>query len=97
MKEEKNKLDQEYLRARARLDELKGFYSNVIAYVLVNPFLIFINYMTYWDYKWFWFPMLGWGIGVGIHAFVTFGLGSSWERRKIEEIMNNEKNKDLWK
>ena len=87
MKEDKNKLDQEYLRARARLDELKGFYSNAIAYVLVIPFLIFINYMTFWDYKWFWFPMFGWGLGLVIQAFQTFGVGSNWEDRKIREIM----------
>lgn len=91
MEEDKNKLNEEYLRASARLDELKGFYSNVAAYVLITPFLVFVNYMTYWEYKWFWFPMIGWGIGVGIHAVVTFALGKDWERRKIEELMKNDK------
>lgn len=91
MQEDKNQLNEEYLRARARLDELKAFYSNIAAYVLVTPFLIFINYMTYWDYKWFWFPIVGWGLGVAIHALVTFGFGSDWEKRKIKEIMENDK------
>lgn len=93
MKEESNKLNEEYLRARARLEELKGFYSNIVAFIVINPFLIFINYMTYWDYKWFWYPMLGWGIGVIIHAAITFGFGADWEKRKITEIMEKEKYK----
>ncbi|UCE93141.1 MAG: 2TM domain-containing protein [Flavobacteriaceae bacterium] len=91
MEVDKNKLNEEYLRASARLDELKGFYSNIVAYVLVIPFLIFVNYMTYWDFKWFWFPMIGWGIGVAIHAVVTFVIGKDWERRKIKELMDNDK------
>jgi len=91
MEENNNKLNEEYLRASARMDELKGFYTNALSYLLVIPFLIFINYMTYWEYKWFWFPMAGWGLGVAIHALVTFGFGSDWEKRKIKEIMENEK------
>lgn len=92
MEREQNKLNEEYLRANSRMKELKAFYSNIAAYVLVIPFLIFINYMTFWDYQWFWFPMFGWGLGVAIHGAVTFGLGSEWERRKIKEIMDKEKN-----
>jgi len=95
MEIEQNKLNEEYVRASARMEELKAFYSNIAAYLLVNPFLIFINYMTYWDYKWFWYPMAGWGVGVIIHGFVTFGFGSEWEKRKIEQIMEEEKNKQL--
>ncbi len=92
MERESNNLNEEYLRANSRMQELKAFYSNIAAYVLVIPFLIFINYMTYWDYQWFWYPLFGWGLGVAIHAVVTFGLGSEWERRKIKEIMDKEKN-----
>lgn len=93
MENSEKKLNEDYLRASARMDELKGFYTNVIAYVLIIPFLIVVNYLTYWDYKWFWFPMFGWGVGLGIHALVTFGFGSEWERRKIKELMENDKTK----
>ena len=40
-------------------------------------------------------PMVGWGIGVIIHGLVTFGFDSEWEKRKIEQIMEEEKNKQL--
>lgn len=85
-KNENNK----YLRAKQRVEELKGFYGNLISYCCVIPFLIFINYKTYWDFQWFWFPMIGWGIGIAIHAFTVFGYGTSWEDRKIREIMEKE-------
>lgn len=91
MDKEQQQYNEEYMKASKRLEELKAFYSNLVAYVLVIPFLIFINYMTYWGYQWFWFPMIGWGLGVAIHALVTFGFGSDWERRKIEEIMEKDK------
>lgn len=93
MDKEQQKQNEEYIRASERLDELKGFYSNVVAYILVNPFLIFINYMTYWDYKWFWYPMAGWGLGIIIHGMVTYGFGSDWEKRKIEQLIEEEKHK----
>lgn len=91
MDNEQKNYNEEYMKAAKRLEDLKGFYSNLVAYILVIPFLIFINYMTYWGYQWFWFPMVGWGLGVAIHALVTFGFGTDWERRKIEEIMEKDK------
>ena len=80
------------IRAKKRVDELKGFYGNLIAYCVVIPFLIFVNYQTAWGYKWFWFPLFGWGLGVIIQAFTVFGVGTDWEERKIREIMNKDRN-----
>lgn len=80
-----------YMRAKKRVEDLKEFYGSLVAYVVVIPFLVYINYRTYWGFQWFWFPMFGWGLGLVIHAFKTFGYGQGWEERKIQEIM--EKNK----
>ena len=89
-----SQLDDSYMRALNHVDELKGFYYSVISYCLVIPFLIFINYKTYWDFQWFWFPMFGWGIGLAIQAFRVFvndgAFGRKWEKRKMEEFMRNE-------
>ena len=83
-----------YLRAKKRVEDLKGFYGSMMAYVIVIPFLIFINYRTSWGFQWFWFPMFGWGIGLLIQAFTVYGIGSNWEDRKIKEIMEkNSQNK----
>jgi sensor histidine kinase YesM len=89
--------DIDYERARKHVEDLKGFYYGLIAYCLVIPFLIFINYRTSWEFQWFWFPMLGWGIGIGFHAYQVFindgVLGRNWERRKIEQFMKEEERK----
>ena len=83
-----------YIRAQRRVHLIKEFYSNLAAYCVVIPFLIFINYRTYWGFQWFWFPLLGWGLGVTFHGFAAFGYGSNWEERKIREIMERENNKN---
>lgn len=84
--------DKAYKKAKKRVEEIKGFYSNLISYCIVIPFLIFINLTTNSRNHWFWFPLLGWGIGVATHAFQVFGVGESWKEKKIREIMN--KNRD---
>jgi len=89
-----SRIDDTYVRARNHVEELKGFYYSIISYVLVIPFLIFINYKTSWGFQWFWFPMFGWGIGLAIQAFRVFAnnsvLGHSWEKRKMEEFMRED-------
>ncbi|MUP47191.1 histidine kinase [Gramella sp. BOM4] len=79
-----------YFRAKQRVKEIKEFYGNLISYAVVIPFLIFVNYYTYWEFQWFWFPLFGWGIGLTIHGFSVFGYGSDWEERKIQELMEKE-------
>ncbi len=89
--------EDKYLEACKRLEDLKGFYYNLISYCLVIPFLIFINYKTSWDFHWFWFPILGWGIGLGFHAYQVFVhdgfLGRKWQERKIKELIEKEENR----
>ncbi|WP_395054531.1 2TM domain-containing protein [Flavobacterium sp.] len=80
-----------FVRAKERVEKLKGFYGNLISYCFVVPILIIINLNTS-KFQWFWFPMLGWGLGVTFHALETFGYGKSWEEKKIREIMNKENN-----
>ena len=91
--------EDKYIRAKKKVDNIKGFYANLLAYCLVIPFLFFINYMTSPSYWWFLWPMMGWGLGLGFHAFGVFGnnliLGKDWEQRKIDEIMNEDKNRNI--
>ena len=79
-----------YVKAKERVEKLKGFYGNLISYCCVIPILIFINLQTSHGFQWFWFPMLGWGFGVLMHAFETFGYGKNWEERKIKEILDKQ-------
>ena len=86
-----SRINDSYVRARNHVEELKNFYYSLVSYFFVIPFLIFINYRTYWEFQWFWFPMLGWALGLVIQAFRVFisdkFFGGEWEKRKIEQFM----------
>jgi hypothetical protein len=83
-----------YKRAQRRVKKLKKFYGNLIAYVLVNTMLIIINLLTSPGHLWFYWPLLGWGLGLAFQAFATFTqfspLTEEWEERKIQEYMGKE-------
>ncbi|MFH6971671.1 2TM domain-containing protein [Flavobacterium petrolei] len=85
-----------YYRAKKRVDELKGFYANLISYCCVIPFLIFINLSYGSKFQWFWFPLLGWGMGLTFHGLEVFGYGKSWEERKINQILNKDSQNNKW-
>lgn len=81
-----------YERARQRVQAIKGFYINLSAYVLVNIGLFILDLLTPGG-PWFFWPLLGWGIGVVAQAFAVFvfaGVGEEWEARKIRELMERE-------
>ncbi|WP_040253320.1 histidine kinase [Psychroserpens mesophilus] len=99
--EPKSNFDDRYVRARKRVEELKEFYYSLISYCLVIPFLIFIWFRyTPHTIQWFWFPMLGWGMGLAFHAYKVFVndgvLGNGWEKRKIEKFMREEEEQQRW-
>ena len=86
-----------YYRAKKRVEQLRGFYANLLSYILIIPTLIFINLTFVPGFHWFWFSLGGWGFGLALHAFQTFGYGVNWEERKIKEILDKESGKQNWK
>ena len=91
--------EERYFKARKRVEEIKGFYGNLIAYIVVNIGLMVLNLLTSPGYLWFFWPMLGWGIGVLFHGMKVFDFmpffGKDWEEKKIKEFMKEEeKQKD---
>ena len=93
--------ENKYIRARERVEELKKFYGNLTSYLFVITMLAVVNYLTYWDYKWFLWPALGWGIGLAFHAAKTFRwnpfFSRDWEERKIKQFMEeDEKQGGRW-
>ena len=87
-----------YFKAKKRIEELKGFYANLISYCCIIPILIYINLEFSPGFHWFWFSAGGWGFGLTMHAFQVFGYSSKWEARKIQEILNRDQhNNQDWK
>lgn len=98
-------LEQEkYDRAAKRVKRIKGFYSHLLVYVVINIMIVIINVQeldpneSY--FQWHNFTTLGfWGIGLLAHGLSVFMpdfiLGKNWEERKIKEYMERQKN-DRW-
>jgi hypothetical protein len=84
-----------YQRAKKQVDDIRGFYANLVSYVLVNLFLMYINLRYSPEYLWFLWPAGSWGIGLLFHGMKVFNyspfLGKNWEEKKIKEFMDQEK------
>lgn len=76
-----------YGKAEKRVEAKLEFYKHLAIYIVVNILLIVINLMTSPDYYWFKWPLLGWGIGIVIHALkvIAFSKVSSLKARMIEK------------
>ncbi len=85
--------DKRYEKAKERVEAIKGFYGNLIAYCIVVPFLAYLNYRTT-SFPWVLFPFLGWGFGLVMHGMEAFGYnpiwGKRWEEKKMREFMEDE-------
>jgi two-component system LytT family sensor kinase len=85
--------DKRYLKAKERVEAIKSFYGNLLAYCIVIPVLAYINYRTT-SFPWIIFPVLGWGFGVIAHGMEAYGynpiFGKSWEERKMREYMEDD-------
>lgn len=89
-----NTENKEYQKAKERVEEIKGFYTHLTTYTIVNVILYAINMITSPDSLWFIWPLMGWGVAVVLQALSVFGTRSGfiadWEKRKIEELMEQE-------
>lgn len=90
-------------RAKKRVEDIKGFYTHLTVYILVNIFIILANIgvfsgteirmgMPGWG---FFITPFFWGIGLFFHGLWVFGptipFLKNWEERKMKEFMDKHK------
>ena len=88
-----------YIRAKKRVESIKGFYWHLAVYVVINIFIVSVI-VSNSDVSVFSFEALAtplfWGIGLLFHFLGVFGsnilFGSNWEQRKIKEFMDKDLN-----
>lgn len=87
-----NEKEIKYQKAKKRVTELREFYGHLSVYVIVNLGLFLINMMMSPESLWFFWPLMGWGIAIALHALRVFGgkFDSNWEEKKIAELMEDE-------
>lgn len=86
-----SKSEQErYEEAKKRVQEEKGFYTHLFTYMVIIPFLAILNFITSRGHWWFYWPMLGWGLGLVLHGLRVFGglYGRDWEEKRIKKYMD---------
>jgi hypothetical protein len=90
--------EQLYQEAKKKAREIKSFYYNLTCYCIVIPILIYVNLTYSPEFLWFFFSMIGWGIGLAAHGMGAFGytpfLGKDWEQRKFNELLEKEQLKN---
>lgn len=104
--------DESYNRAYRKVKKIKGFYSHLKVYVIVNAIII-ISSLNSRGFVGNHFELRGfrdweiystafyWGIALAIHAFTVFGpdifFNKDWEDKKIKKYMDKEvESKNKW-
>ena len=93
---ENDKINTTYQKAKDQVRALKSFYFSLMLYTIVNTGLIYIWYeYSGQGFQWFWFPLIGWGLGLlfkGLAAYdINFMFGRHWEERKMKQYIGKEK------
>ncbi|MFC3194733.1 2TM domain-containing protein [Marinicella sediminis] len=82
-------ITREETEAMEYVQGLKSFYLHAMTFVVINIFIMLVNLITSPGYLWFLWALLGWGLGLALHALSTFDwLGhfdSDWEKKQIEK------------
>ncbi|MCA6423088.1 MAG: 2TM domain-containing protein [Flavobacterium sp.] len=90
-----------YQEAAKRVKKIKGFYTHLTVYIVVNIMIVIVNVQnldegeSFLKFKTF-STALFWGIGLAAHGLSVFLpsliMGKDWEEKKIKELMEKEKN-----
>ena len=69
--------------------KLKGLYIHLAQYLIIIPALFALNIWQGIDYYWAFYPALGWGLGLLLHALVVSErfspFGADWEKQQVEK------------
>ncbi len=94
-----------YHEALKRVKKVKGFYTHLIVFIVINSMILIVNYQelevneSFFQFRVF-STFFFWGIGLLAHGLSVFlpsiVLGKDWEENKIKELMEKEKN-NQWK
>ncbi|MCM2252896.1 MAG: 2TM domain-containing protein [Ramlibacter sp.] len=74
-------------RAGAKL----GWYVHAALYLVVNLFVFAISHYGFGERSWPMLPLLGWGLGLGLHGISVFMLGAGGQFR--ERLLQQERDR----
>lgn len=92
-------------KAQKRVQQLKGFYTHLMIYLMINTMLMLVKIVgtayygetfmgPLWHFSTF-STWLFWGLGLAFHAIKVFALPSyfngQWEERRIRRFMEEDR------
>lgn len=104
MKERKYSNADKRDRAKKRVEQIKGFYTHVVFYFVINTLLVVVKIVGNSHYgETFMGPLwhfstyatwLFWGLGLTFHAIMVFKVkpffNKEWEERQIQKYMEED-------
>lgn len=87
-----------YEEAQKKVKEIKGFYTHLMVYIIINIFLLVMQFGLFTNFHYpgwaaFTTPFF-WGIGLFFHGLYVFQhkfrIFKDWEERKIKEFMEKD-------
>jgi hypothetical protein len=73
----------------------KSFRSNLLKYAIVNAFLVALNLFTSGKIGWAIYPLLFWGLGVALDAWVTYQTESEEYEKQFQKWLRKQKRNQL--
>jgi len=103
--------DEQYNIAYKKVKRIKGFYSHLKIYLIINVLIIISNLNRNFFgssfnenglFEWHTYSTaIFWGIGLLAHGLSVFGrdifFGDDWEEKKIQEYMDKNTSQNKWK
>lgn len=87
-------MDPQRQTAEKRVEEKIGFFVHAAVYAAVNALLIVLNLTGGYETLWFFWPLIGWGIGLAFHGLAVFvfvnGNVASFKERMIARELEKE-------
>lgn len=80
-------MDSAYHEAKKRVKAKKKFYKELITFVIISTFLVFINVFTSPYYMWCLWAIVPWGFGMILKGIkiATSRRSSEWERNEMRK------------
>ena len=69
-------------KALKKEEAQRGFWIHFVVYFLVNSMLILVNVIYSSGVWWFFYPLIGWGIGLTLHYLTSH----KWVNKELDII-----------
>lgn len=84
-------MDKAYREAQKRVKRKKNFYKELMSYVAISLFLVFVNVFTSHGYLWCLWAIVPWGFAMVMRGIqiATSSKSSNWEQKEMRKELRS--------